>query len=63
MVLATLITAALVGLLLIPLAKVEASETTVVGIFELINGATWTMILIGLVAIGGIAYGVNRLIV
>ncbi len=34
-----------------------------VGALGSINWGTWTMILVGLVAIGGIAYGVNRLIV
>ncbi|HEY0908051.1 MAG TPA: hypothetical protein VGE35_01745 [Candidatus Paceibacterota bacterium] len=34
-----------------------------VGALGAINWGTWTMILVGLVAIGGIAYGVNKLIV
>lgn len=41
----------------------ENTNLAAVGALGAINWGTWIMILVGLVAIGGIAYGVNRLIV
>lgn len=66
--LTTLITVILVALILIPLAFVGAAEPSHgnVSPFQLfgnMNLATWIMIAFGLVAVSGVAYGVNKLLI